>query len=117
MAGPGGTRISAAERPRSRQEPPVGEEPDQRPDWVCAAEAVAESHGRAGEQVQRMPERRLLRRRPDQQLPVDQDRMVDAAAVEPLRVRLSRGPQPSSDGRLGTPEAGGDIGPLWVLKA
>ena len=47
-------------------------------------------------------------RRPDQQLPVDQDRRVGAAAVKPLRVRLSRGPQPSAAGRLGTPEAGGD---------
>jgi hypothetical protein len=47
--GLGGTRISAAERPRSRQEPPAGEEADQRPDRVCAVEAVAESHGRAGD--------------------------------------------------------------------
>ena len=51
--GPGRTRISAAERPRWRQTPPVGEETDQRPDRVGAAEAIAEPHGRAGEQVQR----------------------------------------------------------------
>src|SRR6476660_9655356 len=38
VAGPGGTRISAAQRrPRSGQEPPASEEADQRPDRVAAA--------------------------------------------------------------------------------
>jgi len=64
----------------------VGEEADQGPGRVAAAEAVAEPHGRAAEQVQRMPERRSLRRRPDQQLPVHEHGLVHASSVQPLRV-------------------------------
>jgi hypothetical protein len=55
-----------------------------------------------------VPERRSLRRRPDQQLPVHEHGLVHAPSVQPLRVRLPRGPQPSADRRLGPPEAGGD---------
>src|SRR5450755_4488128 len=55
-----------------------------------------------------MPEGGPLRRRPVQQFHVDQDGAVHAALVQPLRVRLPDGPQPSADRRLGPPEPGGD---------
>ena len=76
----------------------MGEEADQRPDRVAAAEAVAEPHGRAGEQVQRVPERRRLRRRADQQLPVDRARPGPRRAgraterAAPARPAASGGP-------------------------
>src|SRR5450631_1004030 len=108
MAGPGRTRISAAKRARRGQEPPVGEESDQGPHRVADVEAVPQPHGRAGEQVQPVPEGGPLRRRPVQQFHVDQDGAVHAALVQPLRVRLPDGPQPSADRRLGPPEPGGD---------
>jgi len=55
-----------------------------------------------------VPERGPLRRRPDQQLPVDRGGAVDATPVQPLRVRVADAAQPSSDGGLGPPEPGGD---------
>ena len=84
------------------------EESDQRPDRVAAAEGFAEPHGCAGEQIQRVPEGGLLCRRADQQVPVDCHGLVHAPPVQPLRVRLPDGPQPSADCRLGPPEPGGD---------
>ena len=83
---PAGREFQLRGRRGARQEPPVGEEADQGPGRVAAAEAVAEPHGRAAEQVQRMPERRSLRRRPDQQLPVHEHGLVHASSVQPLRV-------------------------------
>jgi len=74
----------------------VGEEAG--PDRVAAAEGFAEPHGCAGQQVQRMPERRRLRRRPDEQFPVDLSRPGPRRAgratgrAAPGRLAASGGP-------------------------
>ncbi len=68
------------------------------PDRVAAAEGFAEPHGCAGQQVQRMPERRRLRRRPDEQFPVDLSRPGPRRAgratgrAAPGRLAASGGP-------------------------
>jgi hypothetical protein len=47
------------------EQPAVAEEADQRPGRVGQAEALAVPQCRTGQQVQRVPEQRLLRRRSD----------------------------------------------------
>ena len=86
----------------------MGEGADQRPYRDGGAEPIPVAQCGAREQVQRVPERGPLRRRPDQHLPVDQECLVDAPPVQPLRVRLPDCPQPSADRRLGPPELRGD---------
>ena len=98
----------------------MGERADQRPYRDGGAEPIPVAQCDADEKVQRVPERGPLRRRPDQQLPVDRGGAVDATALQPLRVRVADAAQPSSDGGLGPPEPGGDGGRpqlravLWV---
>jgi len=65
----------------------VGERPDQHHTGDGHARPIPEAKCGAGEQVQRMPERGPLRRRPNQQFPIDRDRTVHAPPVQPLRVR------------------------------
>lgn len=52
----------------------------------------------SGERVQRAAEGGPLRRRPDQQLPVDRGGAVHTPPVQPPRVRLADTEQPSPDG-------------------
>ena len=74
--------------------------------WCAEPISVAQCGAR--DQVQRVPERGPLRRRPDQQLPVDRGGAVHGPPVQPLRVRVADAAQPSSDGGLGPPEPGCD---------
>jgi len=104
MAGPGGTPISAAPRVRGCQEPAVGEGADQRPHRDGDAEPIPVAHCGTGEQVQRVPERGPLRRRPDQQLAIDRGGTVHPPPVQPLGMRVADAAQPSSDGGFGPPE-------------
>ena len=51
----------------------MGERPDQHHTGDGHAKPIPEAKCGAGEQVQRMPERGPLRRRPNQQFPIDRD--------------------------------------------
>jgi hypothetical protein len=86
----------------------VGEGADQRPHGDVDAEPIAVTQCGAGEEVQRVPEHGPLRRRSNQQLPVDRRGTVHAPPVQPLRVRIADAAQPPSDGGLGPPEPSGD---------
>lgn len=69
---------------------------DDRPRRVWIAEHLPVAQRDAGEQVQRVPEQRGLRRRADQQLPIDPRAVRNRALVEPPRVVLRRAAQPAA---------------------
>ena len=106
--GPAGPRFQLRRGCGGARSRPRAKEPINAHTGTATPEAIPVAQCGAGEQVQGVSEGGPLRRRSDQQLPVDRGGAVDAPPVQPLRVRLAGAAQPSSDGGLGPPEPGGD---------
>ena len=81
---------------------------DDRPRRVWTAEQLPVAQRDAGEQVQRVPEQRGLRRRADEQLPIDPPAVRNRELVEPPRVVLRRAAQPAAHGGVRPAQRGGD---------